>query len=122
VTNETVYLLLPEIILVLAGTFIYLGGAFLPARPVWSWLATIAIVAAAAALFQQGTTESVQQALAKGSVSGPITIDWFSHVFRYGVLGVGLIFVLTGSHWLPSGQGDSSEFQGSLVMMLAGWS
>jgi NADH-quinone oxidoreductase subunit N len=120
VTNETVYLLLPEIILVLAGTFIYLGGAFLPARPIWSWLSAIAIVAAAAALFQQGTTESVQQALADGSVSGPITIDWFSAVFRYGVLGVGLIFVLTGSHWSPAGQGDSSEFQGSLVMMLAG--
>lgn len=119
-SNETVILLLPEIILVFAGTFIYLGGAFLPSRGAWGGLSALAIFAAAAALFQQGTTDAVRDALATGSVSGPITIDWFSMEFRYGVLAIGLVFVLTGARWSPTGQGDASEFHGSLLMILAG--
>jgi NADH-quinone oxidoreductase subunit N len=120
VSNETVILLLPEIILVLAGTFIYLGGAFFPSRSVWGGLAAIAILVATAVLFQQGTTAAVREAWDTGSVSGPITIDWFSTAFRYGVLAIGLVFVLTGARWSPTGQGDASEFQGSLLMILAG--
>ncbi len=119
-SNETVILLLPEIILVLAGTLIYLGGAFLPSRSVWGGLSVLAIFAALAMLYHQGTTEGVREAWATGSVSGPITIDWFSTAFRYGVLAVGLVFVLTGSRWSHAGQGDASEFQGSLLMILAG--
>ncbi len=38
-TRETVYLLLPEIILILVATAIYVGGAFSSAREGWAWLA-----------------------------------------------------------------------------------
>jgi NADH-quinone oxidoreductase subunit N len=118
VSNETVYLLLPEIILVLAGTLVYLGGAFLPERSLWGAFSVVAIAAAAAALFQQTTTPWVHDALTTGGLSGPITIDAFSLAIRSGVLAAGVIFALTGARW--AGQGDASEFQGSLLMLLAG--
>ena len=119
VTNETVYLLLPEIILVLAGTLIYLGGAFLPARVGLELASAVADRGGRARrLCQQGTTETrAAGRWPTAAMSGPITIDWFSAALRYGVLGVGLMFVLTGSHWSPIGEGDSSEFLGSLLMI-----
>ena len=117
-TSETAYLLLPEIILILAGTLIYLGGAFAPGKSAWAALAALAILAAGGALAQQGTTETVQKALETATVSGPLTIDWFSAAIRYGVLAVGLVFALVGARWI--GEGDQSEFQGSLLMILAG--
>ncbi len=117
-SNETVLLLLPEIILVLCGTLVYLGGAFFPAHRGWSFLAAAAILVAGVALYQQGTTEAGQAALVHGNASGPITIDWFSTALRYGVLAVGLVFVLIASRW--SEQAEASEFMGSLLMIVAG--
>ena len=58
-SSETVYLLMPEMILVVLATLIYLGGAFLPFRSGWSWLAAAAIILAGVALYQQGTTPAV---------------------------------------------------------------
>lgn len=117
-SSETVLLLLPEIILVLTGTLIYLGGAFLPKRAGWGLLASAAIVLAMVALYQQGATATVRQAFEQGVVSGPLTIDLFSAAIRYAVLGVGLVFVMTASEW--SRQGEASEFIGSLLLILAG--
>ncbi len=117
-SNETAYLLLPEIILVLAGTLIYLGGAFAPGKSVWAAVAALAVLCAGCALAQQGTTETVQKAFASGAISGPLSIDWFSAAFRYGVLAVGLVFALVAARW--TGEGDQAEFQGSLLMILAG--
>jgi len=118
VTSETVQLLLPELILILSGTFIYLGGAFFPARRGWSFLAAAGILVAGVALFLQGTTETVQEAHVHGLVSGPITIDWFSTAFRYAILGTGLVFAMIAARW--SEQAEASEFMGSLLLMIAG--
>jgi NADH-quinone oxidoreductase subunit N len=118
VSNETVYLLIPEIILVLAATLIYLGGAFFPARAGWSLLAAASIFLAAAALFQQGTVPWVQSALESGKFSGPLTLDLFSTALRWASLGVGLIFVMLAAH--SSESGESSEFMGSLLLIVAG--
>ncbi len=117
-SNETVLLLLPEIILVLSGTLLYLGGAFFPERRGWSFLAAAAVLVAGVALYQQGTTDAVAEAHVHASVSGPITIDWFSTAIRYGVLAVGLVFVMIASRW--SEQAEASEFMGSLLMIVAG--
>ncbi len=117
-SNETVYLLMPEIILVLMATLIYLGGAFLPSRPGWSWLAAAAIILAGVALYQQGTTPAVQAALENGLLSGPLAIDLFSATLRWSILGVGLVFVMLAAR--TSEQGESSEFMGSLLAIVAG--
>jgi NADH-quinone oxidoreductase subunit N len=118
VSNETIYLLMPEIVLVLFGTLAYLGGAFFPSRPGWSWFSAAAILLAGAALYQQGTTPAGREALQHGMVSGPITIDLFAASLRYAILGAGLVFVMIASRW--SRQAESSEFMGSLLMILAG--
>ncbi len=117
-SNETIYLLLPEIILVAFGTLAYLGGAFFPSRPGWSWFSAAAIVLGGVALYQQGITPAGREALRHGIVSGPITIDLFAASLRYAILGTGLILVMIASRW--SEHGESSEFMGSLLMILAG--
>ena len=89
-TNETVYFLVPEIILVLAATLIYVGGAFLPARPGWGWLAASAILLASAALYEQGRSEAGQLALSSRRSSGPLNVDLFSTTLRWAILGVAL--------------------------------
>jgi NADH-quinone oxidoreductase subunit N len=106
-------------ILALVGTLVYLGGAFLPRRSGWSWLAAAAIVLAAVALYQQETTAAVEQALAaQGTASGPITVDLFASSLRYSILAAGLLFVLIASRW--SELAEASEFTGSLLMIVAG--
>ncbi len=117
-SNETVYLLIPEIILVLAATLIYLGGAFLPARAGWSWLAAASILLSGVALFQQGSTPFVQSALEAGSLSGPLSIDLFSTTLRWAILGAGLVFVMLAAR--ASQDRESSEFMGSLLLIVAG--
>ncbi len=117
-SSETVYLLAPEIVLVLLATLIYLGGAFLPARRGWSWLSAGAIVLAAVALYAQAASPTVRAWLAEGNASGPLLIDHFSLAMRFGALGVGLVFVMLASRW--SEWGESSEFMGSLLLIVVG--
>ncbi|MBI3838299.1 MAG: NADH-quinone oxidoreductase subunit N, partial [Planctomycetia bacterium] len=117
-SNETVYLLMPEIILVLMAALIYLGGAFLPSRDGWSWLAAAAVLLSGVALFQQGSTVFVQSTLETGSLSGPLSIDLFSTTLRWAMLGVGLVFVMLAAR--SSEYGESTEFIGSLLLIVAG--
>ena len=111
-SSETIYLLLPEVILALLATLVYLGGAFLPARRGWSWLAAGSILLSAVALYQQGSTHPVHDA------DGPISVDVFSTTLRWAILGVGLVFVMLAAR--RSEDDESSEFMGSLLMILVG--
>lgn len=124
---ETVYFLLPELILVLGATLIYLGGAFLPARPGWSWLAAATVVLSAVAVYSEsGLVAQMQQHArapeANSSVLAssnlPITIDAFSTALRWGALGVALVFIMLGAR--TSERAESSEFMGSLLLLVAG--
>ena len=117
-SNETVHLLLPEIILVLLATLVYLGGAFLPSRGGWGWLAAASVLLAGVALFEQGASAAVQASLNSGSFSGPFIIDLFSYTLRWSVISVALVFILLASRW--SEQAESSEFMGSLLLIAAG--
>ena len=117
--NETVYLLIPEITLALVATGIYLGGAFLPARRGWSWLAAAAIVVAGMALYRQDVAVSpVGPSVDGGGSYNPIAVDQFSYAIRWAVLGVGLLFIMLAAR--TSERGESSEFMGSLLLILAG--
>jgi NADH-quinone oxidoreductase subunit N len=118
VSSETAYFLLPEIILVLFSTLIYLGGAFFPLRRGWGGVASAAMILAAVALYQQGTTSAGQKALAEGLLSGPLAVDLFAATLRWSILGTGLVFVLLSAR--TAEHGESSEFMGSLLAILAG--
>ena len=50
VTTETLHLLMPEIVLAIAAVTIYVAGAFVASRAVWSWIGLGAIAIAAAAM------------------------------------------------------------------------
>src|SRR2546422_6914254 len=52
-STNTVYFLLPEIVLVLIATAIYLGGAFSKARDGWTWLAMAGLLLSGVALSGQ---------------------------------------------------------------------
>jgi NADH-quinone oxidoreductase subunit N len=118
VTSETAYLLLPEMILLILATAIYLAGAFVPSRPGWGWLAAAAIVLSGVALYQQGFDPHVGSAMQDGELIGPLTIDLFSSTLRWAILSVGLLFVMLASR--TSEDGESSEFMGSLLLIVAG--
>ncbi len=115
---ETVYTLLPEIVLVLAATLLYLGGAFLPARRGWSWLAAGAIVLAAIALARQDTTGAAASSAESAVTYEMIIADEFAYATRWVVLGLGLAFILLAAR--TSEYGESTEFMGSLLLILAG--
>jgi NADH-quinone oxidoreductase subunit N len=112
VSIETIQLLLPELILILLATAVYVGGAFTPARDGWGWMASAGILLAAGALYQQ------QLALDGSLVSGPIVIDFFTQAIRWGVLGTGLILIMTSAKYASDDL--AAEFMGSLLLVLAG--
>ena len=143
-TTETVYLLLPEIILVLLATSIFVGGTFTSAREGWSWLAAAGLLLAGIALGQQQeairehqnevrhqqtkTSDQQESATDAGSAasapavqavwSGPLVVDLFSQTTRWFVLGVGLVFVpLLGR---SAASNLTPEFVGSLLLIMAG--
>ncbi len=143
-TTETVYLLLPEIILVLLATAIFVGGTFTSAREGWSWLAAGGLLLAGIAIWQQQgairehqndvrqhqakATDQQESAVDAGPAaaapavqavwSGPLVVDLFSQTTRWFVLGVGLVLVLLMGRSAASGL--TPEFVGSLLLIMAG--
>jgi NADH-quinone oxidoreductase subunit N len=121
-STETVYLLLPEIILILFATAIYVGGTFTPARDGWGLMSAAGLFLAALALFEQQQTSLVRSAVfdaaSSGLWSGPILIDMFSQATRWLVLAVGLLLVMVSSRSARSGL--APEYMGSLLLIVAG--
>ncbi len=124
-TFEAVHLLLPEIIVILLATAIYIGGAFTSAREGWGWLAASGLFLAALALYEQQLGGNVRQALftsessaATALQSGPLLIDSFSHVLRWSILAFGLALVMISSR--SASQGMAPEYMGSLLLIVAG--
>jgi NADH-quinone oxidoreductase subunit N len=114
---ETIQLLLPELILVLAGTLIYLSGAFFPKQTQPTLLALLSL----ALVFLTLSTQDgrlIQDGKFAAAFSGPLAIDLFGHTSRWFILFAGLLLVL-----LTRRSGDDphrSEYTGSLLMLLAG--
>ena len=122
-TTETIFLLLPELLLILFATAIYLAGAFLPGRTGWSYLAAFGVMAASIALYLQFVTPPVFQTVfdsdAPGGVfSGPIVVDLLSLASRALILMIGLVFVLMTAR--TAAETQEPEFMGSLLLILAG--
>ena len=137
-STETLYQLLPEIILLLFATGTFVVGAFLPGREGWSWLAAGGLLLAGIALYQQeynpeaaaspavaantatpdaasGTTAAQP---ATSSPAGSMAIDEFSSVIRWSVLALGLALVAIASRTVTGSL--VTEYLGSLLLMIAG--
>jgi NADH-quinone oxidoreductase subunit N len=119
-TTETLNLLLPEIVLIAAATLIFMAGAFVPRRLMPNLLAAVAIVLAAAVMIWQDCHENAalfgQTPWAR--ISGPLAVDLFGHVSRWGILLFGLLLAMTAAH-SPSVR-PAAEYAGSLLLILAG--
>lgn len=122
-STETLYCLMPEVVLVAAATLIYIGGVFVPGRRVWSVIATGAILLAGAMLYGQykhffwGAGDAVEPAFTV-LVPGPLAVDLFGQYVRWLVLVIGLAFVLMASR--PAADVQAPEYMGTLVLAVAG--
>ncbi len=116
-TFQTVVHFLPELILVIAGTLIYLSGAFFNRTTQPTLLALIALSIIFLVLGSQGG-QLVKDGQFQNQYSGPLYIDLFGHTAQWFILLAGLLLVL-----LTRRSGDDplrAEYTGSLLMLLAG--
>ena len=136
-SNDTVSILLPELILVLTATFIYVAGAFIPGKKFWGIVALVGVVGSALALSGQYEkrffkpaehapliqhAEHVEHApllvATEGAVKGPLAVDLFGQYIRFLALLVGAVFVLVTSR--PQNEKLVPEFVGTVLMSIAG--
>ena len=134
---ETLYQLLPEIVLLLFATGIFVVGAFLPGRQVWFWLAAGGLFLAAITLYEQehnpvavvplATANAATAGTASGTPAaqpatppppGLMAIDDFSSAIRWSVLALGLALVAIASRSVTGSL--LTEYLGSLLLIIAG--
>ncbi|MBN1393541.1 MAG: NADH-quinone oxidoreductase subunit N [Pirellulales bacterium] len=94
--------LLPEIVLIVAAVAIYIGGAFLPARGTWRWIAAGALIAATVLLWNHNP-----------NASGDLAryVRWFA-------LAAGGLLLSLGAK--PLRFDGTPEYVGSLLLTVAG--
>jgi NADH-quinone oxidoreductase subunit N len=102
-------LLAPEGLLAAVATLVFVVGAFCNCRRAWSWVAGLAIVAAAVLLYRQS---------AEALFSGPLVSDALGHYVRWLALVLGLLFVMLISRDAAAGQ--TPEIIGSLLLVICG--
>lgn len=136
-SNDTVSILLPELILVLTATFIYLAGAFVPGKKFWGIVALVGVVGSALTLSGQYEKRFFKPAehapiaehadhaehapllvADEGAVKGPLAVDLFGQYIRFLALLVGAVFVLVTSR--PQNDKLVPEFVGTVLMSIAG--
>lgn len=105
---ETVNYLLPEILLVLAATVVYVVGAFAPGRR-WNWVALATLGVIGLLLATQG-----DYSLAVASVN----TDLLARFGRWFALASGILLVM--ANWRGAEPAQTSEFVGSLLLIIAG--
>ena len=106
---DTLRLLSPEIVLVVAAAAIYLAGTFLASPGLWRWLAGGAIAAAAAALWRYGLG---------ADAGGPLLPDSLAAYGRTLALALGAVLLLL--NWRPLSAGGAAERLGTLLLAIAG--
>src|SRR5256885_12381658 len=95
VSAATVRFLLPEMVLIGVATFIYLAGAFVKSRRLWSWAAGAGLAAAALCLYFQ--TSDPTSAPAANAADSPLFADGLMMYVRWLSLGVGALLLLTAA-------------------------
>jgi NADH-quinone oxidoreductase subunit N len=115
-TETTLLYLLPEIVLVLTATAIYVVGAFGSARQGWSWMAQCGIALAAYALFRQAMSR--QLGIFSDQLTGPLVVDHLAFFVRWLALAVAALLVLLTARAARDEQGP--ETTGSVLLVMAG--
>src|SRR5687768_12843736 len=113
VETQTLRHLLPEVLLILAASGIFVGGAFFRGRALWTGAALAAYVAALVALGLAGSPWNVPSTL-----SGPIVADPMSAGLRWLAVLTGGIFTLSLSKLAD--RELASEILGSLMLIVVG--
>jgi NADH-quinone oxidoreductase subunit N len=114
----TIYLLIPEIVLIAAATLIYVVGAFWRLRAAASLLALVSLVVAGGFLYFQDVQATSPWNVAAAPASGPLAIDLFGHVARWVILAIGLALVLMTSR--AEADPQRPEEAASILLVLAG--
>lgn len=115
---ETVFWLIPEMILVVAAGLVFVGGAFYRNHALWASVALLFLLAASAVA---GWTDwNTDFSSLESNYSGPITVDWFAHAMRWLSLGVGALFLLT--QFRGRDKPLAAEAIGSLLLIVCGLS
>ncbi len=129
-----------EIVLVVAGLAIYLGGAFSASQKAWAPIAFGAILLAAASLWSCGgndrylghvatakiqhahgemiTASDVARQISVSADTTPVMPDPLSAYGRWFALAIGAVMVLMA--WQPLAHGGAPEYLGSLLLVIAG--
>ncbi|HYW78738.1 MAG TPA: proton-conducting transporter membrane subunit, partial [Thermoguttaceae bacterium] len=108
-STETVWLLIPECVLIATALAIYTAGAFVDAPKRWSWIAAGGILLSASWLLLQSDMSDI---------AGPASGDALSTFGRCLALAFGGLFVLLASR--PLRGPGTSEYVGSLLLAVAG--
>ncbi len=113
-SGNTLTLLLPETILVVAAAIIIVGGTFNRSRSVWVGTSLVSFLLAGFTLFAQRATFA-GSGLAE---SGPVLLDMFGGTMRWVALGLGLLFILTIAR--STNRILTSEAIGMVMLVFAG--
>jgi NADH-quinone oxidoreductase subunit N len=109
--------ILPEIVLVTAACFIFIGGTFRPRRNLWGEVALFSIaVAGLAAALGPRPAEPGDAPL----YAAPVLLDHLAVYVKVLALVGGAVLVLFGWHEVPEGQ--AAEYQACLLVIVAGTS
>lgn len=111
VESKTIALLIPEIVLMLGATLLFVGGAFFRNRLAWGAVAKVLYVVAAVLLASSGLPEDSQ-------TSGPIIVDALAFGLRALSIGMGLVFTAIVSK--SAAEELSSEYFGMLMLVTLG--
>ncbi|HET6879145.1 MAG TPA: NADH-quinone oxidoreductase subunit N [Pirellulales bacterium] len=122
-SSDTIYRLLPEAILIVVASLIYVVGAFTAARRIWALVAAGALVLSAVALLTQGfgTAEVASPATVSMStlaLDAAGRIDPLGQYVRWLSLVVGLVLVLLSSQ--PDEDAQEPELIGTLLLAVSG--
>lgn len=120
---EIVYNLIPEFVLIIAATLIYVVGAFFPARRGWGWIGVAALALAAVALLQQTFAGEAVEAATSGwrgplAVDAAMRVDVMGQYIRGLALAVGLAMMLMSAR--PDKDVQEPEFVGTLLLAICG--
>ena len=117
-SEYTVWLLGPEIALVVLATWTYVAGAFSKNRTGYNVTNLIGLGVIGGLLLVQDAALGVFADGFDSHYSGPLAVDFFGHAARWVVLLVGLLFVLIA--WRAGPDDLSTEYLGSLLLVIAG--
>ena len=91
---EAVGYLLPEVLLILTATVIYVAGAFLAARALWTWIAGAALVIAGVMLWRGGELVGAP---------GPLVADALAQYVRGLAVVIGLLLLMLSARSAAAG-------------------